>query len=313
MTDQSITTKLLSLRGIFADSPAFHQLQEQFHHLLEMRRAENEAGIFGEARGIALIGASGSGKTTAVNRLLRTYERPQETDQRSDICEVLSFTVPSPATLKFVGQTGLQAIGYPLRRDKTSQIIWEMFREHLHARRTLFLHLDEAQDLATHQTPREMQSVINTLKSLMQNKQWPVGLILSGMPTLKEMLNHDEQLGRRVFPIEFQKLNAQRDAELVLSTVAYYSGHIDLSIAQGVTSHEFAARLIHAADGEFGLMIECTIAAIEDALRAQESKLRARNFRNAFERKSGCLDGLNPFVAEDFERIDARQLLGGVT
>ncbi|WP_421702755.1 ATP-binding protein [Aliiroseovarius sp.] len=312
MTNKSVSQQILALRCIFADNPAYFDLHKRFHQLLEHRRAELAAGVTNEARGIALIGSSGSGKTTAVKRLIRSLDSPLNENREGTSCEVLSFPVPSPATLKFVGQTGLQAIGYPLRRDKTSHIIWDMFKDHLRARRTLFLHLDEAQDLASHQTPREMQSVINTLKSLMQNQQWPVGMILSGMPALKEMLNHDPQLARRFFPIEFPSLNAVQDTEQVLCTVSYYSQHAELPVCDDLLTPSFAARLIQAADGEFGLMIEYTILAIENALRQGSSELGIANFRSSFSTKSGCLDGLNPFVVADFERIDCRKLLAGV-
>lgn len=311
MTKTSIPAQILTLRSIFADSPTYLALHQQFHELLEQRRTELAAGVTNEARGIALIGASGSGKTTAVKRLLKTLGSLPKPLTDGAECEVLSFPVPSPATLKFVGQTGLQAIGYPLRRDKTSHIIWDMFKDHLRARKTLFLHLDEAQDLSSHQTPREMQSVINTLKSLMQNQQWPVGMILSGMPALKDMLNHDPQLARRFFPIEFPSLNAIQDTDQVLATVAYYIEQARLTAGADLLTHDLAARLIHAADGEFGLLIEYTIAAIEDALRRQDDALSVENFRAVFSRKAGCLDGMNPFIMHDFERIDCRKLLGG--
>ena len=310
MTDNSIPEQILRLKTIFADSPTYKNLETEFHRLLEQRQAEISAGLVNEARGIALIGASGSGKTTAIKRLLGSlkFQKDHETDKRG---EVLSFPVPSPATLKFVGQTALQTLGYPLRRDKTSQIIWDMVKDHLRSHEILFLHLDEAQDLSAHQTPREKQSVINTLKSLMQNQQWPVGMILSGMPELKDMLNHDPQLARRFYPIAFPSLNAINDSNQVVSTVKYYAKQAKLNVCENLCNSEFAARHIHAADGEFGLMIELTILSIEDALRKQSINLTINNFSSAFRRRSGCLDALNPFIANDFERLNCRQLLNG--
>ncbi len=38
-------------------------------------------------------------------------------------------------------------------------------------------------------------------------REMACGPILSGMPFLKEMLNHDDQPARRFFPIEFPRLN----------------------------------------------------------------------------------------------------------
>jgi hypothetical protein len=171
--------------------------------------------------------------------------------------------------------------------------------------------MDEAQDLWLNQKPSEMQAVINTLKSLMQNQQWPVGLILSGMPVLKDMLNYDPQLARRTFPITFPRLNVMGDAGQILETVRHYATEVQILTDEKLLSDNFAARLIHAADGQYGLIIEYTIAAIENNLRQGTGELCIVNFKNAFAKKAGCLDGMNPFVVDDFERIECRKLLGG--
>lgn len=311
MIDKSIADQIVVLRCIFAENPTYLALEGQFHELLDRRRAELAAGVVLEARGIALIGTSGAGKTEAMKRLLKSMPRPANKNIEQNVCEVLSFIVPSPATLKFVGQTGLREIGFPLRRDRTSQIIWDMFKDHLRDRKTLFLHLDEAQHLSSHETQREIQSVIDTLKSLMQNPQWPVGLILSGTPTLKAILNHDPQLARRFYPIKFPALNAIQDTDQILATVSYYVEQAKLMAGNDLLTQDFAARAIHAANGEYGLLIEYTIDAIENALRRQQSVLNVENYRDWFSKKAGCLDGLNPFYAGGFERIDCRKLLGG--
>lgn len=72
MTDlnSSVAQKIVSLKGVFAQHHAFEHLQSEFRLLLDRRRAELAAGVVHEARGIAVICASGSGKTSAVARLL---------------------------------------------------------------------------------------------------------------------------------------------------------------------------------------------------------------------------------------------------
>ncbi|MHC5231268.1 TniB family NTP-binding protein [Brucella sp. LJL56] len=310
MTDRQteIARRVLTLRQIFAHHDAYQQAQEQFQLLLDRRRAELAAGVVMETRGLAIIGASGSGKTTAVSRIFTHTPRLIIKDPESPRRDAVSCQVSSPATLKFVGQTVLEALGYPLRRNKTEMIIWAMVKQQMQAQRTLFLHLDEAQDLLRHQTPKGLQSVVRTLKSLMQNGDWPVSIILSGMPELKELLNHDPQLGRRFFPIEFPKLHPDIDGDNAIQMTASYADRAGL----GVSDHfdnRFAARLIHAADSEFGLIIELVIGAIEEALLSDARILEAKHFSYNFRRRSGCVNALNPFIAEDFERIDTRLLL----
>lgn len=304
-----IAAAVAVLHEIFVDSPAYLSLKSEFDRLVELKSNEMASGCFREARGIALVGESGSGKSTAMRRLLKTLPADFLPNLKPEACPVLSFAVPSPATLKFVGQHGLQAIGYPLTRDKTSQIIWDMFRAHLRSRQTAFLHLDEAQDISIHQTPKEVQALLNTLKSLMQNPSWPIGVILSGMPSLKKMINQDVQLARRLCPIEMPRLAAFSHTDDVQDIIGYYAKVAGIEVDPKVLSDGHVRRHIHAASGNFGLVIEFVIEALEAAMRDESSILNRKHFKAVFQRRSGCLDELNPFVTEDFERIDAKLVL----
>lgn len=153
-----------------------------------------------------------------------------------------------------------------------------MVRGFLKERQVLFLHLDEAQDIARHQTPKEMQAVINTLITMMQHRSWPVGLILSGMPALRDMLNFDPQLARRVIPIELPRLSPISDIAPLTEMTAFYAQEGGLAPADPAENADIAARLIQASDREFGLAIEIAIDAVEEALRAGSAKPLQRLF-----------------------------------
>lgn len=316
MTDRpnhDVPQRILALRGKFLRTDAHCRFEQLFDDLLSRRRAEIEAGIVEEARGIALIGASGSGKSTAVRQLLARHESLVLSNPETARADVISLAVPTPATAKFVGMTTLEALGLQLRRDRTAQTIWTMVKDHLRERQTLFLHYDEAQDLSLHQTPKELTSIVNTLKSLLQNPDWPVGLILSGTPELSSIINHDPQLARRIYPVEIPRLSAAIDSDPVTGLIVKYADAAGLEASPGVLTRDFSARLIHAADREFGLLVEMTIGAIEEAMKGRRTALEIGDFTWMFRRRSGCIDGLNPFVVDDFERIEPRRLLAGVT
>ncbi|WP_175392872.1 ATP-binding protein [Leisingera sp. JC1] len=146
---QDVDIRLARLRARFITHQPYRNLQEQFDRLLRRRRAVLSLGTYTEAKGIALVGASGSGKTTAVNRLIGKFAGPAAPQERNAIAEIISLQVPSPATLKYVGSSMLHALGYPLERDKPAAFIWDQVRHLLKERRTLFVHLDEAQDLSS--------------------------------------------------------------------------------------------------------------------------------------------------------------------
>lgn len=303
-----IATTVVELRAFFAHHEGYAMLREQFEILLAERCAALAAGRPVEARGIAVIGDTGSGKTTAVRHLLRNYlpEAGEET------AEVASFQVPSPATLKHVGYELLNALGYPMNRLPTSMIIWGKVRFHLRERQVKFLHLDEAQDLAINQSDKEKIDVVNTLKSLMQEPSWPVGLILSGMPDLRSMLNMDPQLARRFHPVEFQPISAARSGGNIMQIVRAYGAKARLETASGLGERNFVERLVHASAHEFGRMIELIVNAIRERLYTGGGTLEAVDFAAAFRRATGVVDGVNPFLADQFQHLDARMLRGGM-
>ena len=303
---------IADLRTRFVKHKRYLRLAEEFDFLLYRRRAEIEANLQSEARGLVVIGASGSGKTTAIRRMLSKHQDlqlPSSADPRAD---VISFLVPAPETLKSVGHDCLQSLGYPLKRDRTGAIIWSKVQTLLSERMVLFLHLDEVQHLYNSKANRESQAVVNTLKSLMQRADWPTGLILSGTNELQSLVNMDPQLSRRLTPIEFPSIDATTHAREIKGVVSKYAAIASLEIDKPrLEANEFARRLIHAAANEFGLVIELIVSAIEDALFNGSGKLDIDAFARGFARRSGCSPVGNPITADDWRSIDARKLLDG--
>lgn len=300
------------LRSAYVPNEAYRKLDRCFRMLLAQRRADIADGSAANLRGIVLVGASGSGKTTAMRELRKRTLDIILSDPQQEVCEFIGLQVPSPATMKFVGAATLRAIGYPLTREKPASVIWDMVKQQLKFRQTLFLHLDEAQDLARFQTENERRSVINTLKSLMENSDWPVSLILSGTPELKTLINQDPQLARRLYPIEIDRLNEYRHAGDVLALLQRFADRARIEMDNDLRGEGFAQRLIHAADYEFGLLTELMVQAITTALSDMGPRaiLGSRHFADVFHMRSAAIDGLNPFVAVDFQRIDVRQVFG---
>ena len=297
---------IVGLEAHFARTDRFDDLEHLFLRRKAKRLAAIKRGQASKVRGIALIGASGTGKTTAINRLISLHDTPNE-----DVdCQVISVSVPSPATEKYVGQTILQALGYDLTTKREAWYIWDLVRHHLKARKILFLHLDEAQDLNAKGTKAETTAVVNTLKSQMNDPSWPVMVILSGTHKLRNILDFDPQLGRRLCKIDFEPILPDRDAEEVAGLVAAYAETAKLKAQEDILGAAFAKRLIHAAAHEFGLIIELIIDAIEETLTLGHTELTRDHFALAFHHRTYCLEAFNPFLVADYERIDERQILG---
>jgi len=303
--------KLANLRSRFVPRQCFHDLSDAICNLEDRRRVEISEGLHPEARGLAVIGNSGSGKSTGLGHFFRKSGTLSLLADGNDTADVASFLVPSPATLKGVGISCLSGLGYPLMRDRTAGIIWQLVQGHLRELKVMFLHLDEAQDLMGSQSKPEMVAVVNTLKGVMQNPHWPVSIVLSGLPELLTLLNLDTQLGRRFAPIYFSPLNDVDDGRNVRSLVCQYCAAIAVDPDPELQSDDFISRLIHAAANEFGILIEIVIGAIEICIRRNETILAKQHFVAEFLRRTGCANDLNPFVRTNFTAIDPKVLLPG--
>jgi len=237
------------IRGAYVPTMAYDRLDEYFDQLLEQRRADLAEGIVSDLRGIVLVGRSGAGKTTAIQELRRRYRKRLVYDDPDGVNEMISLKVPSPATMKFVATAALHAAGYPLVRDRSAAVIWGLVKQQFKLRKTLFMDMDEAQDLAQHQTDKERQAIVNTLKSLMENSQWPVGLVLTGMPGLKSIINQDAQLARRMYPIEIERLSPYAGQDQVLARLGYpAAAHCDTTGAIRGCETEIGHKLTRIAE-----------------------------------------------------------------
>jgi type II secretory pathway predicted ATPase ExeA len=301
---------LARLRAEFVCHSGFEQLSETFHRQMMHRRASIKLGTKEEAECIAVVGAPGSGKTTAVDRLFEKCSGLAMPQAGSEIAEVICMRIPSPATLKHVGTALLHALGYPLTRDRPTAFIWDQVRHLLRQRQTLFVHLDEAQDLHATKGATVRIDVVNTLKSLMNDKDWPVGLVLSGTPELVEMINSDHQFARRAHVVSLGAISWEADHENLRLVLERYTKKAGLSFAPDLDLPDFERRLIHAGANEFGLTLKMFVMGIEEALLDGCPELRRAHFAEVYYRKAGCIPAFNPFVAEDYWTIDARKLWG---
>lgn len=295
------------LRARFVRHERFDPLQSRFRMLLEKRLADISAGRSADAHGIALSGASGTGKSCAMVQLIAAAQNELAASSSPDAM-IVSLRVPTPATLKFMGQMILRALGYNLSAERQAWYIWDLVRHQLKQRQVLFLHLDEAQDLSSRGTKVELNAVASMLKTLMTDPDWPVGILLSGTEELEKTLNHDPQLARRMDAIHFSPLSAVGDAPDALGLLENYAARAGLRVDPDAQNFELAERLIHAAAFQFGLVIEIIISAIEIALLQEAVTLQVRHFALAFEYRSSCATAFNPFIVNDYYKIDARKV-----
>lgn len=256
-----------------------------------------QVGRLREGRALTVTGQSGAGKTRTLERHFLKREEFSGYGNPDADCILVSVSTPSPCTLRLLGMEVLAAIGYQTSRKLEENAVWDMVQHQLALRRVRFLHIDELQHVLQTRNPVEIGKVQDTLKRLMQNKTWPVWLILSGLPEIGRFFADDEQVWRRSRHITFDDLTLGRDVPLVHHLITSYAKKATLSI-DTLMSDPFIARLLHAALGRFGILIEIIQDAIREALLQESKALTIEHFTAAYAARTGCLAEENVFTAE---------------
>ena len=224
---------------------------------------------------------------------------------------VVSVRMPTPATLKTAAEAVREEIGYPVNVKATTEVNatdrWEHLRRLLKAKRVTLLHFDEAQDIWGNANKPQRRAVINTLKSLSQNKEWPFIVVLSGTEELKEMVNQDLQLGRRLKPTEIRPLKKTTDAKTIRIVISTYAEVAGLTGFEQLDT-QFLDRFFVACCRRLGIAIDLVIGAIQQAVLLGDAQLTDRHFARGFTHITECDAAMNPFISKDWEKIKASLL-----
>lgn len=93
------------------------------------------------------------------------------------------------------------------------------------------------------------------------------------------------------------------------AAIRQYAAVAHVDVDDALCKPRFVHRLVHAADHCFGLLVELICESIGEMILTEEDTLSPKSFAACFARRSGCPEGLNPFVVEDFLALDVRKLL----
>lgn len=256
-----------------------------------------------------VIGESGSGKSMTIRKHLRDRNEFQpRMVHGQEIKPMVSFDAPKPSTLKSFCRAAIQAIGYPVYGSMSEAAYIELFKQQLVERRVLFLHIDEMQHVIKNSKPAVIQEIADTVKSILQIDGWPMHLILSGVPSLARFLQGDNQIVNRKMVVRFEQILFPRDAELV-RTVAHGIVRDDAQMAMNDLSDEAVHRIIHAANGAFGTIIQFVRATVGMVMRQNEDAINSESFARTYTAFSGCLPGQNVFLVKNFKDVEPANAL----
>ncbi len=252
-----------------------------------------------EGRILVVVGEPGAGKTKSIDHALRKvpglFDGP-----------LLCVEAPSPCTLKQLGRNILLQLGYPLRRDLREHITWELVRAQLKSTATRIVWIDEMHHAVTKPRVGELEKVSETLKNVVQQRDWPVSLILSGRESLSYFIGQDRQIERRSRTIRFEPMGWPRDSALIMRMVeVVVESHAGMKAEYLRHESEFAGRLCHAAEGCYGTILAITRQAIYTAHARGDTDRRVliSDFASAYAAERGCSAIENVFLVEKWHEV----------
>lgn len=268
-------------------------------HLEYMKRSlvAHYSGDDKQYRMLLVVGNSHSGKSSLIEHALSS-DPAFETYTASDGVEAvpcLFLEAPSPATLRNLAVEGLEKLGYPVKSDITESRAWPLFRQQLKRRMVLFVFIDEAQHIMNTNNAPECQKVRDTLKHLVQMKDWPVRLIMSGVSPLEEMRDGDRQIKERSKVLSLGPLNATTHAAHVRKYIQLVVMEHAAMTLEDFLGGDFADRVIYACDGCFGSIVKIIRASVEASMVDGSASVGKRHFERAYGEITGCSTTSNIF------------------
>jgi Bacterial TniB protein len=258
-------------------------------------------------KGIVIVGPSGAGKSRLLEETFRDHAAFPNFSIKGTWCPLIAVTAPSPCTLGQLGIRVLDLMDYDLRREIRENNAWLRVRQQLRENNILFLAFDDLQHVLHGYSEDEVQKVRDTLKDLMTNPEWPMQIILSGIPELLPFFRHDRQLRRRLRFMYLMKLVPKEHAEFLEQALKHYADEVKLKIAIQ-PADDLVARLLHAGQYEMGITLEILAEAMEEALDRDARSVTLTDFANAYAGRNLMPDDQNPFVSSAWHTIDTTRL-----
>jgi hypothetical protein len=253
--------------------------------------------------GVLVTGPSGAGKTRMIDNAFKDNPAFPNYGSSTEWCPLINVGAPSPCTLLQLAMRILGALGWNSTRELRENGAWLRVRMQLKEQKILFLFIDDFQHVLHQANEFEIQKVRDTLKDLMTSRDWPMQIILAGLPTLVPFAKTDTQLRRRLKFMKMEPVSPKGDFKFLDNAVKHYAKKCGLKVMIK-PEQALVGRLCHAAQYQMGVTIEILTEAVEVALQRGEKTLTMLDFEDAYAARNLQPNDQNPFFANAWDTID---------
>lgn len=300
-----IVAALERVKDVYVPCGREELLKKEFDMFLQMISARRN-GLRDEGRCFFVTGESGSGKTEIVRNLVAKYPNLQKRKlSYGTVQPFISIKLQGPVILKTLGWNILRAAGYPVKQNLEKHNTWDILPQQLHHRNVMIIHIDEPQHLLTNtEANQERKNVAKAFKGVMNNPDWPVSFLLSGMPETNQLAIKDEQIERRNWFFTLEDVDMPDERHLVTRIISELAGSVSID-AREVIASDIPDRVAHASRYRYGRIAQVALATIHVALTKNASVLERNHFVDAYLLHSQARgqDDMNPFLHADWRNL----------
>lgn len=270
-----------------------------------------------EAKGLLVTGPSGAGKTTEIEDMLKRFNKEAIPLPDGRSAKFAGCFLTAKGSWKDLGSTTLKALGYPIT-DKTRRTqfeIWNLVVEQAKLQGVIGIHFDEAQHILRGRSEKEMLIILDAFKTLMKSQDWPLMLVLSGVPELDDYVRCERQLDRLLNRVQFHDIDLDSateepasDYQVLNEIVGSYAIRARLKLSDYLLTGDFLHRLATAGAFQWGLVIQLVLGAMAAAGDRGSEEVDVDDFIEAWRQKQKTKTNqlATPFTHESYERMYRR-------
>lgn len=247
------------------------------------------------------------GKTTEIEWALKRFA----SEAPPLVCgyekKYVQIALDGETTWKALGLQLLEKLQYPLAAPRTEHEIWSRVRSQLKGQGIWLIHIDECQHMFETLGKTETGKVLNAIKTFMKHREWPVIVVLSGIPGLLSKVNMDPQLWTRMTPVVMRPLNPRSEDLDEIDAAFYGFAEVVGADIDEVRNEDTYQRMTYGHQDQYGRIFRFMVDVFA-SLPPGASKVTTAHLAECFAIKRGALPGNNVFLRDDYEACDVASL-----
>ena len=268
-----------------------------------------------EAEVLLITGPSGAGKTKETGAVVAAFNESQPLLPNGQPGKIVSCILEREQGWKDLGKGTLHAMRYEIKNASrlTAHDLGRRIKHIAAETGVIGVWYDETQHILAAKKEDTLKHVLDRFKVMVKGEEWPLMLIMTGVPELETYLPQLEQLFRKVTHVKLADIDFATEIYHVHEVVGSYALEARLSVSDELCTEAFLHRLAVAAGFRWGVVFDIVKAAISVAVEDHSQEFTQAHFNEFWVRKTGMHPDATPFTHSRYQSVFHRDHLFQIT